>query len=93
MNRMESVSYEIRCRRGASASGSRTHSCLGASLARLEARLTLSRVLERMSDFEIDEAGLRRVRSSTVRGFKALPLEFTPTAPQERRAGSSFALR
>ncbi len=58
--------------------GTGTHFCMGASLARLEARLTLTRALERMGDFEIDEAGLRRVRSSTVRGFQALPLEFTP---------------
>lgn len=74
--------------------GTGTHFCLGASLARLEARLTLSRVLERMGDFEIDEAGLRRVRSSTVRGFKALPLEFTPSArvsPSNSIAPRTFA--
>jgi hypothetical protein len=58
--------------------GTGTHFCLGASLARLEARLVLSRTLERIGDLEIDEAGIERVRSNTVRGFKALPLEFSP---------------
>ncbi len=58
--------------------GTGTHYCLGANLARLEARLTLERVMERMGDFEVVESGLRRVRSSTVHGFAALPLEFTP---------------
>jgi cytochrome P450 len=61
--------------------GTGTHYCLGANLARLEARLALARALERIGDFEIDEAGLRRVRSSTVRGFQALPLAFAPGAP------------
>jgi cytochrome P450 len=56
--------------------GTGTHFCLGANLARLEARITLERVMARMPDFEIDTSGLERVRSSIVRGFSALPLEF-----------------
>ena len=60
--------------------GTGTHYCLGASLARLEARLTLSRVLARMGDYEIDAGGLARVRSSTVRGFRTLPVAFTASA-------------
>jgi cytochrome P450 len=58
--------------------GTGTHFCLGASLARLEARLTLERVMRRMGDFELVASGLRRVRSSSVRGFSAMPLEFSP---------------
>jgi cytochrome P450 len=58
--------------------GTGTHFCLGANLARLEARVVLEQVLRRMGDFEVREPGLERVRSSTVRGFAALPLEFTP---------------
>jgi len=60
--------------------GTGTHFCLGASLARLEARLVLARTVERIGGFEIDEAGIERVRSNTVRGFKALPLEFSPSS-------------
>ncbi len=58
--------------------GTGTHFCLGANLARLEARVTLERVMARMGDFEVVASGLERVRSSTVRGFSAMPLEFSP---------------
>ncbi len=63
---------------GSLAFGTGTHFCLGANLARLEARVTLERVMARLGDFEVVESGLRRVRSSIVRGFSALPLEFSP---------------
>jgi cytochrome P450 len=57
--------------------GQGTHFCLGASLARLEGRVALEEVQRRLPDFEIDPAGIERVHSSNVRGFAALPIEFS----------------
>ena len=56
--------------------GRGTHFCLGAALARLEARVSLEEVLHRIPDWEIDEARLVRVHSTNVRGFAALPMRF-----------------
>ena len=56
--------------------GHGTHFCVGASLARLEGRVTLEEVHKRMADFEIDESGIERVHSINVRGFAALPMGF-----------------
>lgn len=49
------------------------HFCLGASLARLEARVVLEELVARVARYEIDEAGARRVHSVNVRGFETLP--------------------
>jgi cytochrome P450 len=49
------------------------HFCMGASLARLEARVCLEELLARVADWEIDAAGVERVHSVNVRGFAALP--------------------
>jgi cytochrome P450 len=57
--------------------GQGTHFCLGASLARLEARVALEEVQSRIPDFEVDPTGLARVHSSNVRGFSALPIHFS----------------
>jgi cytochrome P450 len=56
--------------------GRGTHFCLGASLARLEARIALEEVLCQVPDFEIDPAGLVRVHSTNVRGFAQMPIGF-----------------
>jgi cytochrome P450 len=56
--------------------GHGTHFCLGASLARLEARISLEEIRRRIPDFEIREDGIARVHSSNVRGFAHLPIEF-----------------
>ena len=53
--------------------GSGRHFCLGASLARLEARVVLEQLLSRVASYDIDEAGARRVHSVNVRGFAHLP--------------------
>lgn len=58
--------------------GKGTHFCLGASLARLEARVALEAVQARLPDFEIDATKLVRVHSPNVRGFASMPLAFTP---------------
>ncbi|HEX3706893.1 MAG TPA: cytochrome P450 [Mycobacteriales bacterium] len=57
--------------------GSGRHFCLGASLARLEARVVLEQVLGRITGYDIDEAASRRVHSVNVRGFAQLPTTAT----------------
>jgi cytochrome P450 len=52
------------------------HFCLGASLARLEARVALEEVLARFPRWEVDWSGAERVTTSTVRGFAKLPIRF-----------------
>jgi cytochrome P450 len=54
------------------------HHCLGASLARLEATVALQEILARIPDFQVDERGLERVHSGNVRGFRKVPITFTP---------------
>jgi cytochrome P450 len=56
--------------------GKGTHFCLGASLARLEARVMLETVQAKLADYEIDAAGLSRVHSPNVRGFASMPITF-----------------
>jgi cytochrome P450 len=53
--------------------GSGRHFCLGASLARLEARIVLEQLLTRVRRYDVDEAGAQRVHSVNVRGFARLP--------------------
>jgi cytochrome P450 len=51
------------------------HFCMGASLARLEARVCLEELVARVRAYDIDPAGVRRVHSANVHGFAALPTE------------------
>jgi cytochrome P450 len=53
--------------------GSGRHFCMGAALARMEARVALREVLARVAEYEVDPAGMVRVHSINVRGFAALP--------------------
>ena len=54
--------------------GSGAHFCLGAHLARMEARVALAELFKRIRNFEVDEANSVRVHSSSVRGFAHLPM-------------------
>ncbi len=54
------------------------HMCLGAHIARLEGRVLLEEVLRRLPDYEVDEAGIERLRSEFFRGFWKLPIRFSP---------------
>ncbi|TDD31742.1 cytochrome P450 [Actinomadura sp. KC06] len=54
--------------------GGGRHFCLGANLARLEARIALTELVRRVASYEVDEAGAVRVHSVNVRGFAALPV-------------------
>ena len=54
--------------------GAGRHYCLGANLARLEARIALGEFVSRVRGYEIDEARAERVHSVSVRGFAALPM-------------------
>nr|WP_090339262.1 cytochrome P450 [Mycolicibacterium malmesburyense]CRL67463.1 cytochrome P450 [Mycolicibacterium malmesburyense] len=54
--------------------GSGAHFCLGAHLARMEARVALTELFKRIRGFEVDEADAVRVHSSNVRGFAHLPI-------------------
>jgi hypothetical protein len=53
--------------------GGGRHFCMGAPLARLEARVALDALVSRVGSYEIDPAGAVRVHSVNVRGFAALP--------------------
>ncbi|AWG68853.1 Probable cytochrome P450 [Mycobacteroides abscessus] len=54
--------------------GSGAHFCLGAHLARMEAKVALTELFTRISGYEIDERNSVRVHSSNVRGFAHLPM-------------------
>jgi cytochrome P450 len=57
------------------------HFCLGARLARLEARVALEEIHRRMPDYEVDEAGISVVHAGNIAGLKTLPIRFTPSRP------------
>jgi cytochrome P450 len=50
------------------------HFCLGSHLARLEGRVALDEVLNRWPDWEVDYSRAKQARTSTVRGWEALPV-------------------
>jgi cytochrome P450 len=54
--------------------GSGAHFCLGAHLARMEAKVALEELFKRVRGFEVDEDNVVRVHSSNVRGFAHLPI-------------------
>ena len=54
--------------------GAGRHYCLGANLARLEARIALTEFTRLVAAYEIDDARAQRVHSVNVRGFATLPI-------------------
>jgi cytochrome P450 len=50
------------------------HFCLGAALARLEGRVALDEVLQRFPEWEVDWDHAVQARTSTVRGWEAMPV-------------------
>ncbi len=50
------------------------HSCLGAALARMEGRIALNALLDRLPDFEVDSDGLKRVNMTNVIGWSHVPV-------------------
>ena len=63
------------------------HFCLGANLARLELRLVLEGLLDRLPDLSLatpDEPAHRP--ANFVSGYETLPVQFTPTAPRSSSA-------
>jgi cytochrome P450 len=56
--------------------GAGTHQCLGTHVARMEGRLTLQAILERMPDYEVDLDRAVRLRTEFVQGFASLPIRF-----------------
>ncbi|WP_084780933.1 cytochrome P450 [Planobispora rosea] len=61
--------------------GGGRHFCLGANLARLEARVALTEFVRRVRDYEVDEDNAVRVHSVNVRGFASLPVSVTLRTP------------
>jgi hypothetical protein len=58
--------------------GQGTHFCLGASMARLEALVSLQEVQRRLPNWAVREDELERMHSSNVRGFSKFPISFDP---------------
>lgn len=53
------------------------HSCLGAALARMEGRIALDLLLDRMPAFDVDVAALQRVNMTNVMGYSSVPVRVT----------------
>ena len=69
----DSFLIERRTRRNL-ALGHGRHFCLGAGLARLEARIAFEELLLRWPDLQIDDANLRRLPSLWVRAWKGIEI-------------------
>lgn len=59
--------------------GHGTHYCLGAPLARLEARIALSELLGRLEGIRIADTRLEPTRSSFIYGVESLPIRYEST--------------
>ena len=54
--------------------GHGAHKCLGAALARLESRVCLEELHQRIPEYAIDESACTRVHMSNVHGFASVPM-------------------
>ncbi|OBA85950.1 cytochrome [Mycobacteriaceae bacterium 1482268.1] len=50
------------------------HSCLGAALARMESRIALNLLLDRMPTYRVDRSRLQRVSMTNVVGYSSVPV-------------------
>ncbi|AXN50450.1 cytochrome P450 (plasmid) [Mycobacterium marinum] len=74
--------------------GRGVHFCLGAALARMEARSALRAFLARVPDWDVDVDSAQRLRSGPIRGYLSLPITWSPinhaqtavSAPTDKRA-------
>ena len=65
-----------------------THHCLGASLARLELRIMFEELNRRLPDLELASDAELPVRPSNfIVGIEAMPVRFSPSAPENRKSG------
>jgi cytochrome P450 family 142 subfamily A polypeptide 1 len=56
-----------------------THFCLGANLARMELRVMIQALIDRLPDMRVAPGAVpQRVASTLVRGIESLPVVFTP---------------
>lgn len=60
--------------------GTGRHFCLGANLARLEAKVVLAELVRRVEHVEVHAERAVRVHSTSVRGFASLPVTLRPRA-------------
>ena len=56
--------------------GHGTHYCLGAPLARLEAKIALTELLDRVENVRLADEDLQPLRSSFVYGVESLPIRY-----------------
>ncbi|CAN5560954.1 cytochrome P450 [soil metagenome] len=56
------------------------HSCLGAALARMEARIALRALLDFLPEYKVDHQGMKRVMATSVAGWSNVPVTRTTTA-------------
>ncbi len=71
-------SYELsRDTRRSLSFGKGRHTCLGAAVARTEARIALEELVARVAEYDIRVAGIRRAPSAEIRGFTNLPTTVT----------------
>ncbi len=63
--------------------GSGAHFCLGAHLARMEARVALTELFGRIRGYDVDTDAAVRVHSSSVRGFAQLPITVKPLSAKK----------
>lgn len=54
------------------------HFCLGAAVAKLEVRVSLQCLVERLGDWEVDEAAVVRSQLVPTRGINRAPIRFAP---------------
>jgi cytochrome P450 len=61
------------------------HRCLGSHLARLEMKVMVQQILQRLPDYTVDESQLELHASVAIAyGYESVPIRFTPGTSRER---------